>query len=195
VAGATMAGALTGATETVLHNPFEVLKVRLQAREHSHLRNTMAIARDIIKAEGPLGLYRGFEVSTSCAHPPASQTHACSRAPARPIQQAYLLRQSLWNGCFFGSIAAIRRHLPDGPSPSPGPGQPFRSREFWVGLVAGSFATVLNTPLDVAKTRIQNRTSPPGFGQANYSCQVIAAIYRDEGFRACFKGLNARLYR
>jgi hypothetical protein len=62
VGGAALAGALTGMTETLLHCPFETLKVRMQAREFAHCRNSWACAQEMLRLEGALSLYRGFEV-------------------------------------------------------------------------------------------------------------------------------------
>jgi solute carrier family 25 2-oxodicarboxylate transporter 21 len=110
-----------------------------------------------------------------------------------------LLRQVLWNGVFFGLIGCINDFRATHEVTSPG-SSPRTSRmldSFLTGLVAGSLATLCNTPLDVAKTRLQvcsvdswGSKAPP------WSLHVVWQIYREEGgLRACFKGLNARLYR
>lgn len=62
VGTATLAGALVGMSETVLHNPFEVVKVRLQAKEFAHCKNTWDCAGEMLRLEGPRSFYRGFEV-------------------------------------------------------------------------------------------------------------------------------------
>lgn len=76
--------------------------------------------------------------------------------------------------------------------------------DFWTGLTAGSLATVANTPFDLCKTRIQcmRAATTAGPSSSSSSSSIIpwcipflASIYREEGFRACFKGLAARLYR
>lgn len=46
----------------MFHTPFECVKVRLQAKEYSHLRNTWDCVKDMWTREGLLGFYRGFEV-------------------------------------------------------------------------------------------------------------------------------------
>ena len=58
----TLAGILTGCTETVMHTPFEKVKIRLQAVEFSHFRNSWDCAYQILRQEGMLGFYQGFEV-------------------------------------------------------------------------------------------------------------------------------------
>ncbi len=160
-------------TETLLHTPFEVLKIRLQSKEFSHYPTTTACAWELLEKEGPLAFYRGFE--------------------------AYLWRQGVWNGLFFGTISYVRARWPF--SSSAGGGQKEeeeeeedkaarRAYDFWTGLAAGSLATCVNTPLDVAKTRLSCMTTT-----VPWTLPLLASIAREEGFRACFKGLNARLYR
>lgn len=97
----------------------------------------------------------------------------------------------VWNGVFFGTLEFMRRRKA-GTASQQQQSRPARMlQEFWNGLVAGSWATVLNTPLDVAKTRIQVSVS----GTPPWAVQAVMHIYRTEGFTACFRGLNARLCR
>jgi solute carrier family 25 2-oxodicarboxylate transporter 21 len=194
---ATIAGTLTGMTETILHTPFEVLKTRLQSREWKHCSNTYTCAQELWLKEGPGAFYRGFE--------------------------AYLWRQGVWNGCFFGTIAWVRESFPFAPPPppplSPPPAstggamaneenahthntthtQTRRMYDFWTGLTAGFLATLVNTPLDVCKTRIQCMTTYTHTHTHTpiipWCFPLLRLIYVDEGFRACFKGLDARLMR
>lgn len=49
-------------TETVFHTPFETCKIRMQAKEFAHCRNSWDCARDLLRLEGVLSFYRGFEV-------------------------------------------------------------------------------------------------------------------------------------
>lgn len=49
-------------TETVFHTPFETCKVRMQAREFAHCKSSWECAQEMLRAEGALSLYRGFEV-------------------------------------------------------------------------------------------------------------------------------------
>ena len=77
---ATTCGALTGATETLLHTPFETVKTQVQGGGDS---GALARALDVAREEGARGLYRGLE--------------------------AYALRQAVWNGAFFGLIAVAQR--------------------------------------------------------------------------------------
>lgn len=84
---ATMAGTLAGMTEATVNCPFEVVKVRMQAKENKGLyRSTMHAFSAITKNEGLLALYTGFE--------------------------SMLWRNGIWNGVYFGSINYVRGMLP-----------------------------------------------------------------------------------
>eukprot|EP00928_Gymnodinium_smaydae_P091330 TRINITY_DN75039_c0_g1_i1.p1 TRINITY_DN75039_c0_g1~~TRINITY_DN75039_c0_g1_i1.p1 ORF type:complete len:284 (+),score=51.56 TRINITY_DN75039_c0_g1_i1:152-1003(+) len=87
VAVATAAGASAGASETVLHTPFEVVKIRMQAAAGT--QSASAIAKDIVKHNGVRGLWVGLE--------------------------AYALRQAVWNGGFFGFIGLGKATMPKQP--------------------------------------------------------------------------------
>jgi len=58
---ATAAGFLTGYWESICVTPFEVIKVRMQVKEHVHrYPSSVACARDVVVREGLRGLYRGL---------------------------------------------------------------------------------------------------------------------------------------
>lgn len=158
VALAAAAGSMAGASETLIHTPVEVVKIRMQAGGHAADQGPLTIARDVFRRSGLRGLYSGLE--------------------------AYALRQALWNGCFFGIIGLGKQTLPaerfGGSAPA---------RDFTVGLLAGSTATCINNPLDVAKSRIQHT------GLQRWSGAVVMDVAAAEGLRGLCKGLPARLYR
>eukprot|EP01091_Cochliopodium_minus_P005071 TRINITY_DN1505_c0_g1_i1.p1 TRINITY_DN1505_c0_g1~~TRINITY_DN1505_c0_g1_i1.p1 ORF type:complete len:214 (+),score=63.37 TRINITY_DN1505_c0_g1_i1:447-1088(+) len=119
-------GAMAGATETFFNCPFEVIKVRMQAKENVALyKNSLEALAGTIKSEGLLGLYKGME--------------------------AQMWRNVVWNGTYFGVIGFIRNNIPKPDSKS---GEKFHS--FICGVFGGTIATTLNTPLDVVKSRMQN---------------------------------------
>ncbi|CAK0819733.1 unnamed protein product [Prorocentrum cordatum] len=76
VALAACAGAAAGGSETLVHTPFEVVKIRVQAGGGSG--SVPSTALGIVRAEGVRGLYAGLG--------------------------AYALRQMVWNGGFFGML-------------------------------------------------------------------------------------------
>eukprot|EP00746_Dinoflagellata_sp_MGD_P107218 gnl/MRDRNA2_/MRDRNA2_45179_c0_seq1.p1 gnl/MRDRNA2_/MRDRNA2_45179_c0~~gnl/MRDRNA2_/MRDRNA2_45179_c0_seq1.p1 ORF type:complete len:291 (-),score=60.38 gnl/MRDRNA2_/MRDRNA2_45179_c0_seq1:239-1111(-) len=162
---ATCAGAAAGASETLIHTPFEVVKIRMQQGGSSS--SMVGMITDVVRSEGVLALYTGLE--------------------------AYALRQIVWNGGFFGLLGLGNAVLPETAAGSKA------ARNFLLGLAAGSTATVLNNPLDVAKSRIQASNMQTGNGSSTlvsrWSVGVLLDILRCEGVRGICKGLPARLYR
>eukprot|EP01114_Cavostelium_apophysatum_P003787 TRINITY_DN1391_c0_g1_i1.p1 TRINITY_DN1391_c0_g1~~TRINITY_DN1391_c0_g1_i1.p1 ORF type:complete len:154 (+),score=42.79 TRINITY_DN1391_c0_g1_i1:608-1069(+) len=100
--------------------------------------------------------------------------------------ESQLLRNAIWNGAYFGTINYLKANLwkPDSRNSE-------MLRNFTAGFIAGSFATTLNTPLDVVKSRMQNIKS----GARPWAVPALLQLYREEGFRACYKGYVARILR
>lgn len=118
------AGACAGMTEILVISPFEVVKVRLQAKERkSFYKNSFDAFSKMMKTEGPLVFYTGFE--------------------------AALIRQALWNGPYFASIYKLRQMLPQPTSKSEE-----LLYKFLSGVVGGIIGTTCNTPLDVVTSRM-----------------------------------------
>eukprot|EP00401_Gymnodinium_catenatum_P008474 CAMPEP_0117480798 /NCGR_PEP_ID=MMETSP0784-20121206/12573_1 /TAXON_ID=39447 /ORGANISM="" /LENGTH=293 /DNA_ID=CAMNT_0005275241 /DNA_START=5 /DNA_END=886 /DNA_ORIENTATION=- len=162
---ATMAGAAAGGTETLLHTPFEVVKIRMQAKTVGpSAPGMLRTASQVVHTDGLSGLYVGLG--------------------------AYALRQIAWNGAFFGFIGLGKASLPN-------LGGSTTVRDFLLGLLAGSAATCINNPLDVAKSRIQFGDASGGLSQCRGGGvgPVLLQIARLEGVRGLCKGLPARLYR
>ena len=68
-------------------------------------------------------------------------------------------------------------------------------RKFCIGLTAGTLASCVNIPFDVAKSRIQGPQPVPGTVTYRGTFKVIAMVYRNEGFRALYKGLLPKILR
>ncbi|CAE8586625.1 unnamed protein product [Polarella glacialis] len=82
------AGGFTGATETLLHTPFERVKTLVvQSAHHGKQLRPLECARALIQSGGLPSLYRGWE--------------------------AYAFRQFVWNATFFGCIALGRETIAD----------------------------------------------------------------------------------
>lgn len=102
--------------------------------------------------------------------------------------EATIWRHALWNGGYFGSISFIKSAIP-----------PATTKErtllnnFIAGSIGGTVGTILNTPFDVAKTRIQSDMLKP----YKYSSAIpsIATIFREEGPRALYKGFVPKVLR
>jgi len=163
---AFVAGALAGSTETVINCPFEVVKVRMQAKENKGLyKSTLDCASKLLKQEGFIGLYRGAEPQ--------------------------LWRNAVWNGIYFGIIGTVRQMMPVPPGASHGKKM---FTDFVTGAVGGGIATTFNTPFDVVKSRMQNQL-PGQVRKYNWSLPSLSLIYQEEGFRALFKGYGPRMVR
>ena len=122
----TLCGALAGATEAVTIQPFEFVKIRMQAGNRVNAyANTMDAVRKIAKAEGVGAFATGIESA--------------------------LWRSGTWNGTYFGMIFYMDQVLPQAESR---PGR--LGRKFVTGVVGGICGMVLNNPLDVVVSRVRN---------------------------------------
>eukprot|EP01119_Soliformovum_irregulare_P002406 TRINITY_DN12662_c0_g1_i1.p1 TRINITY_DN12662_c0_g1~~TRINITY_DN12662_c0_g1_i1.p1 ORF type:complete len:287 (-),score=47.46 TRINITY_DN12662_c0_g1_i1:101-961(-) len=159
--GAGGAGVCAGVTEAFINCPFEVVKVRLQSKDN-------------------VGQYKGTVDATLKI---AQQEGVL--ALYRGLE-AQITRNAVWNGTYFAIIPIVKDQLwtPDTKGSE-------MLKNFTAGLVGGTIATTLNTPFDVAKSRMQNMKGRPN----PWSFVMLADIYRTEGFKACYKGLVPRLYR
>jgi len=79
---------------------------------------------------------------------------------------------------------------------------------FIAGLVGGTFGTMINTPFvspwavtltndeDVVKSRIQNTIRVHGVTpKYNWTYPALRVVYREEGFRALYKGFAPKVLR
>ncbi|GAM23943.1 hypothetical protein SAMD00019534_071180 [Acytostelium subglobosum LB1] len=157
------AGVLAGITEAFIVVPFELVKIRLQAKENAgKYRNTMDCVSKIAQQEGLGGFFKGLEST--------------------------LWRHALWNGGYFGLIHSVRAVLP-----KPQNERQSLMNNFIAGGIAGTFGTVLNTPADVVKSRIQNAGKT---GTKYVWCiPSMVTIMREEGFMALYKGFLPKVLR
>eukprot|EP00029_Vermamoeba_vermiformis_P006552 TRINITY_DN259_c0_g1_i1.p1 TRINITY_DN259_c0_g1~~TRINITY_DN259_c0_g1_i1.p1 ORF type:complete len:293 (-),score=119.63 TRINITY_DN259_c0_g1_i1:78-956(-) len=126
--GAMMAGACAGMTEACVIIPFELVKVRLQAKENvGKYRNSMQAVTTIFREEGLFGFYKGLEST--------------------------LWRNAVWNAAYFGLIHHLQKTFATPADASRGTRL---MRDFTAGFIGGVVATTLNTPFDVVKSRIQS---------------------------------------
>jgi len=66
--------------------------------------------------------------------------------------------------------------------------------KFITGCISSALATTLNTPFDVAKSRMQNQL-PGQVAVYNWTIPTLKDIYTKEGFQALYKGYAARMAR
>jgi solute carrier family 25 2-oxodicarboxylate transporter 21 len=164
--GAALSGALVGVSETAINCPFEVVKVRMQAKDNVGLyKNTLDCAKQLVKAEGIAGIFRGAE------------------------PQCW--RSGIWNMAYFGLIGSVRNAYQP---PANSPHSQIVITKMLTGSVSGAIATSFATPFDVVKSRFQNQL-PGQVRRYNWAVPSLIDIYRTEGFRACYKGYAARMAR
>lgn len=124
---AYLSGALSGVTEGVAFAPFQVIKVRLMAKEHlGRYRNTLHCLTEVVRSEGPSALFIGL-VPT-------------------------LFRNCIWNGLYYGSMHEIEVRLPHVESNTAN-----AARQLVVGTGLGVVCTCFNAPFDVVKSRFQSQ--------------------------------------
>jgi solute carrier family 25 2-oxodicarboxylate transporter 21 len=98
-----------------------------------------------------------------------------------------LYRHGAWNLMYFSSIFKLKTMLPTAQSK---PGRLWW--DFVAGTISGTLGTMLNTPFDVVKSRIQVST---GASKYNWTLPSVALIAREEGVGALYKGFAAKVAR
>ncbi|KAF7251583.1 Mitochondrial 2-oxodicarboxylate carrier [Varanus komodoensis] len=163
-----VAGLGSGLTEAVVVNPFEVVKVSLQANRDAFTEqpSTFAKAQQIIRAHG-LGL-QGLNKGLS----------------------ATLGRHGVFNMVYFGFYFNVKNIIPVHKDPA----LEFL-RKFGIGLISGTIASIINIPFDVAKSRIQGPQPVPGEIKYRTCFKTMATVYKEEGFLALYKGLVPKIMR
>ncbi|KAG0345723.1 hypothetical protein BG004_003205 [Podila humilis] len=158
-------GALAGATEAFWVTSFDLVKVRLQDRSGlDQYRGTMDCIRKIAAQEGILTFGHGLE--------------------------ATIWRHASFSGVYFMTIHGSRTAFPQRPGTTK---QETMIRTFIAGSIGGFLGTLVNTPFDVVKSRVQNERNRPH--KCCYTLPAVARIYRQEGFRALYKGLAPKTIR
>jgi solute carrier family 25 2-oxodicarboxylate transporter 21 len=102
--------------------------------------------------------------------------------------EATIWRHAVWNGGYFGSISYIKSLVPKAETK-----EGKLASNFLCGSIGGTIGTLLNTPFDVAKSRIQSETVLP----YKYS-STLPSVYKiasEEGFGALYKGFAPKVLR
>lgn len=95
------------------------------------------------------------------------------------------------NAGYFGCIHQIRALLPKASDKRAQMGQDMLS-----GAIGGTVGTVLNTPMDVVKSRIQNTTKVAGMiPKYNWAWPAVGTVIKEEGFGALYKGFVPKVLR
>ncbi|CAG8525433.1 7226_t:CDS:1 [Acaulospora morrowiae] len=156
-------GVGAGVTEAFIIVPFELVKIRLQDKGNAGKYNGTFDA--LIKIVGNEGIFALFNGL-----------------------EATLWRHATWNGGYFGVVFGVRKRLPKAENKQ----QQLRNN-FIAGSIGGTVGTILNTPFDVVKTRIQNDSGP--VRKYNWTLPAVKTVIQEEGPRALYKGFVPKLLR
>nr|CAD7424224.1 unnamed protein product [Timema monikensis] len=164
----SLAGLGAGVTEAILVNPFEVVKVSLQANRSNlkEVPSTWAVTKKIISTQG-LG-FRGLNKGVT----------------------ATIARNGVFNMVYFGFYHSVKGYLPEYQDPT----QEF-FRKVGIGFVSGTLASCINIPFDVAKSRIQGPQPVPGEIKYRSTLGSLVIVFKEEGWRALYKGLVPKVMR
>ncbi|KHC54594.1 solute carrier family 25 (mitochondrial 2-oxodicarboxylate transporter), member 21 [Candida albicans P75010] len=99
--------------------------------------------------------------------------------------ESTLWRHIWWNAGYFGCIHQVRSLMP-----KPKDSTQKTLIDLTCGTVGGTFGTILNTPFDVVKSRIQ-----AGSTQYRWTYPSILKVAREEGFSALYKGFIPKVLR
>ncbi|XP_014597958.1 PREDICTED: mitochondrial 2-oxodicarboxylate carrier isoform X2 [Polistes canadensis] len=100
---------------------------------------------------------------------------------------ATIMRNAVFNSFYFGFYHSVKNYIPVKKDPLLEFGT-----KVGLGFVSGTVASCLNIPFDVAKSRIQG---PQGNIQYKGTLNTICIIYKNEGFKALYKGLLPKVLR
>lgn len=161
-----LTGASAGATEAIVVVPFELIKIRLQDRASAGKYNGMVDT--FVKIVRNEGLLALYNGLEST-----------------------MWRHILWNAGYFGCIFQVRALLATAENKT----QQMRN-DIVSGTVGGTVGTILNTPMDVVKSRIQNSPKVPGRPpKYNWAWPAVGTVMREEGFGALYKGFLPKVLR
>jgi len=159
-------GIFSGFAESFVTTPFQVIKVRMQAKEHlGKYKDSIHCFTKIVSTEGLKSLFIGLGPS--------------------------FWRNCSWNSVYFAGIYKFKRLLPPAKS-SIGDGV----NATIAGAASGGLACTVYSPFDVIKTRFQSQVYETGVVQKyRYTVPSLIIIIRTEGAKALYKGLSPALLR
>jgi len=161
-----LTGASAGATEAFVVVPFELVKIRLQDKAQAHKYSGMLDC--VQKIIRQEGILTLYQGLEST-----------------------MWRHILWNAGYFGCIFQVRALLPKA---SDKKGQIMN--DLVSGTIGGTVGTILNTPMDVVKSRIQNAPKiAGGVRKYNWAWPSLALVMKEEGFAALYKGFVPKVLR
>ncbi|KAG9251308.1 mitochondrial 2-oxodicarboxylate carrier 1 [Emericellopsis atlantica] len=161
-----LTGASAGATEAFVVVPFELVKIRMQDKSSA-------------------GKYNG---AIDCVTKTIRNEGILSLYQGL---ESTMWRHILWNAGYFGCIHQVRQLMPKANNKQ----QQMRN-DLISGSIGGTVGTMLNTPMDVVKSRIQNTSKIPGqVPKYNWAWPAVLTVAREEGFSALYKGFLPKVLR
>ncbi|CAO1637807.1 unnamed protein product [Sympodiomycopsis kandeliae] len=169
-----LAGLGAGTTEAVMVvNPMEVVKIRLQAQQHSladplevpRYRNAGHALYTIIREEGFLTLYRGVALT------------AARQATNQAANFTAYQQLKAWAQQYHGT-----QELPSYETAT-------------IGLISGALGPFSNAPIDTIKTRIQKASKVEGETAISRVVKIGKEMFAQEGPAAFWKGITPRVAR
>ncbi|CAI9114119.1 OLC1v1014769C1 [Oldenlandia corymbosa var. corymbosa] len=164
--GVYLGGVGTGAIQSLLLSPVELVKIRLQLQRNISSTNIhrgpVDLARSILKTEGLRGMYRGLMIT--------------------------VLRDAPAHGVYFWTYEYMREQLHPGCRKN---GQESFRTMLFAGGLAGVASWVSCYPLDVIKTRFQAQNSAKYTGIVDCFRQSV----KEEGYRVLWRGLGTAVAR
>lgn len=165
-----LGGVGTGALQSLILSPVELLKIRLQLQNpETNQEGPVKLAKRIIRREGIRGLYRGLTIT--------------------------VLRDAPAHGVYFWTYEYTREQLHPGCRKS---GQESLRTMLVAGGLAGVASWVCCYPLDVVKSRLQAQTQlqhsyPPPKYHGIIDC--FRKSVREEGYEVLWRGLGTAVAR
>ncbi|XP_021846858.1 mitochondrial arginine transporter BAC2 [Spinacia oleracea] len=167
--GVALGGVGTGALQSLILSPVELLKIRLQLKQTTNVgpstkNGPTKLAKTIYKTEGLRGLYRGLTIT--------------------------VLRDAPAHGLYFWTYEYMREKLHPGCRKG---GQETLNTMLVAGGLAGVASWIACYPLDVVKTRLQAQTK----GSMKYSGIVdcFRKSVEKDGYGVLTRGLGTAVCR
>lgn len=171
--GVALGGFGTGALQSLLLTPVELVKIRLQLQNNSYAKlheadshkGPISVAKRIFKAEGLRGMYRGLTIT--------------------------VLRDAPSHCFYFWTYEYMREQLHPGCRKS---GQESVKTMLVSGGLAGVASWVCCYPLDVIKTRLQAQSLSP-LPKYTGIVDCFRKSVKEEGYRVLWRGLGTAVAR
>ncbi|KAF2094710.1 mitochondrial 2-oxodicarboxylate carrier 1 [Rhizodiscina lignyota] len=161
-----LTGATAGATEAFVVVPFELVKIRMQDKAQAHK----------------------YKSGIDCLQQVIRQEGVLAMYQGL---ESTIWRHVLWNSGYFGCIFQVKSLMPVATDRS----QRVRN-DLISGAIGGTVGTILNTPMDVVKSRIQNSPRVAGgVPKYGWAWPALGIVLREEGFGALYKGFLPKVLR